>query len=145
MCHINNEVSLGLIIQNSNETVVKYGEDSPIYEFVWEKIITPGVAWKPNEKTIFAIECYNYTQEDVYTTKIGKGQSEVRIGFERWCTDKIAVRAGLLSKYYHTIGLGVREVELKKLFPNVAFDIDYALLEEVGGVGTHFLSCTAKF
>ncbi|MFH1563471.1 MAG: hypothetical protein ABIF11_08700 [Nitrospirota bacterium] len=142
--HINNEVSLGLIIQNFNETVVKYGEDSPICEFVWEKIITPGVAWRPDEKTIFAIECYNYKLEDVYTTKIGKGQSKVKVGFERWCTDNMAVRAGLLSKDYHTIGFGIREVELKKLFPGVQYDIDYALLDG-SGVGTHFLSCTAKF
>ncbi len=142
--HLNNKVSLGLIIQNCTEKAIKYGGDSPIDEFAWRRNITPGVAWRPDKKTIFAIECYNHILEDVYTTKIGKGQSEVRIGFERWCTDKIAVRAGLLSKYYHTIGFGVREVELKKFFPEIAFDIDYALLEG-HGMGTHFLSCTAKF
>ncbi|MDI6735661.1 MAG: hypothetical protein QME42_05635 [bacterium] len=141
----NKELSLGVIIQNCNEKTVKYGENSPLYEFEWRRNITPGVAWRPDEKTIFAIECYNPTLEDIYNpASFKKGQSEVRIGFERWCTDKIAVRAGLLSKYYHTIGVGVREIGLKKLFPELAFDLDYALLEG-HGMGTHFLSCTAKF
>ncbi|MEW6097546.1 MAG: hypothetical protein AB1567_13695 [bacterium] len=142
--YVNKEFSIGLIIQNFNESTVNYGEDSPIYEFAWRKNIKPGIAWRPDEKTIFAIDVYYFRLKDVYTTDIGEGQSEVRIGFERWCTDKIAIRAGLLSKYYHTIGFGLKGIELKKLFKDVKYDMDYALLESYGE-GTHFLSCTARF
>jgi len=141
--HLNKELSIALVVQNLNESIVNYGEDSPIREFAWRRNIKPGIAWRPDEKTILALDIYYFRLKDVYTTDIGEGQSEVRIGFERWGTDKIAVRAGLLSKNYHTIGLGLRG-ELKRLFPEVKYNLDYALLEGDGG-GTHFLSCSVKF
>jgi len=145
--HVNKEFSMALIIQNFNEAIVNYGNDSPIEEFVWRKIIKPGIAWRPDEKTIFAIDIYDFSLDNIYNDKKkgeGIGQSEVRIGFEHWATNMIAIRAGLLSKEYHTIGFGIREGKLKKLFPDVKYDLDYTLLEKEGR-GTHFLSWTAKF
>jgi len=143
--HLNKELSMGLVVQNFNESIVNYGEDSPIQEFAWRRNIKPGIAWRPDEKTILALDVYYFRLKDVYTTDIGEGQSEVRIGFEHWCTDRIAVRAGLLSKKYHTIGLGLKG-ELKKLSPEVKYDLDYALLEDDDDRGgTHFLSCALKF
>ncbi|MEW6607609.1 MAG: hypothetical protein AB1414_09160 [bacterium] len=141
--HVNKEFSLGLIVQNLDEPVIHYGEDSPIYDFSWKKIIKPGLAYRPDDKTIFAIDIYDWTLDNVYDTKIDMGQSGVRVGFEKWYEDKLAIRAGLLNKYYHTIGFGVRG-ELKRFFPELKYDIDYALLQG-GGAGTHFLSCTVKF
>lgn len=142
--HVNKEFSLGLIIQNFNESTVHYGEDSPIHKFVWRRNIKPGIAWRPDKDTILTIDIDYFRLKDVYTTNIGEGQSKVRIGFEQWYTERIAVRAGLLSKSYHTIGFGLTGVELKKPFPDVQYDLDYALLQD-GETGTHFLSCTVKF
>lgn len=142
--HLNQECSLGLIIQNFSEAEISYGEDAPIYDFPFaRRILKGGIAWRPDKKTILAIDINDWSWHNVYDEKLDMGQSSLRVGFERWYEDKMAIRAGLLSKNYHAIGIGVRG-EFKKLFKDVKYDLDYALLQG-GGMGTHFLSCTLKF
>jgi hypothetical protein len=143
--HFNKYFTFGLMIKNYQEDIIDFGENAPIQKYQYYRKITPAIAWRPDDKTIFAVDCYNIRLGDIYTTNLREyfgGQSGVRIGFERRCTDNIAIRAGLFGKWVHTAGLGVKG-ELKRFLPNVKYELDYALLESYGG--THFLSCKMRF
>ena len=102
----------------------------------------PGIAWKPDEDTTIAVDIYYFNVKDVYDQEL---QSEVRIGAEKWLTDKLSVRAGFYGKSMHTIGVGLRSKPAEgSTAPNMLYQIDYGLLES-GGLGTHLLSATVKF
>jgi len=145
--------SIGLLIQDVNRPEIDFGDEAPIkkkYKFI--RNFRPGVAWKPDNKTIFSIDWYNVTLDDVYDEDM-EGQSAVRIGFERWLMDKIAIRGGLYGKYFHTIGFSYRKrptfthVEIsgmKQKESKVEFQLDYCLLESYG-LGTHLVSGIFKF
>jgi hypothetical protein len=102
----------------------------------------PGIAWRPDEDTVIAMDIYYFNVKDAYDDEM---QSEVRIGVEKWLTDKLSVRAGFYGKSMHAIGLGLRSKPAEgSTAPNMLYHIDYGLLES-GGSGTHLLSATVKF
>lgn len=150
--NISDSFSIGLLVQDINRPKIDF-EDAPIkkrYKFI--RNFRPGVAWKPDNNTIFSIDWYNVTLDDVYEEDM-EGQSEVRIGFERWLTDEIAIRGGLYGQSFHTIGFSYRKkptfthIEIsgmKQKESNVELQFDYGLLESYG-LGTHLVSLTFKF
>lgn len=104
--------------------------------------IRPGIAWKPDEKTIVAMDVYYFNVKDVYAQE---HQSEVRIGAERYLTDNLCVRAGFYGKAFHTLGVGLKnKPDEKSTAPKMLYQIDYGLLDS-GDVGTHLLSVTLKW
>lgn len=102
----------------------------------------PGIAWMPDKDTTIAMDIYYFNVKDAYDNEL---QSEVRIGAERWLTDKLSVRAGFYGKSMHTLGFGLRSKPVEgSTSPNMLYQIDYGLLES-DGIGTHLLSATVKF
>lgn len=139
--HFNN-FTFGLIIKNYNEDMIDFGKDAPIGKYQYYQRITPAIAWRPNDKTVLALDYYNIRLGDIYTTNLREyfgGQSEIRVGFERWCSSNIAIRAGLFGKWAHTAGLGIKG----EFFSKAKYELDYALLEGYGG--THFISAKMRF
>jgi hypothetical protein len=105
--------------------------------------IRPGIAWRPDKKTTVAVDIYNFTLDNAYD-KGAEGQSKVRIGVERWCTDEVAIRAGFYGRSFHTIGIGLKGIPGFKDNEKVNYLFDYALLQDDDG-GTHLVSFSAKF
>ncbi|MEW6607607.1 MAG: conjugal transfer protein TraF [bacterium] len=150
--NLNEHFTIGILIQDVNKPKIDFS-NSPLnkkYEYV--RNFRPGAAWKPDDKTIFSIDWYDFILDNIYDEDM-EGQSGVRVGFERWLTDGFAVRAGLYGRSFHTIGFGLRgspqftKVEIsgtKKQPSTLEFQLDYALLES-NGAGTHLLSLTTKF
>lgn len=136
---INENFTLGLLVQDINEPEVDLGKLVTKNKYICN--IRPGVAWRPNKKTIVAMDIYNLTLDNEYDLD-AKGQSEVRLGFERWCSDKIAIRAGFYGRSFHTFGIGLNGNIPG--FKGISYQIDYALLEGDGS-GTHLVSLGAKF
>ena len=96
----------------------------------------------PEEDTTIAVDIYYFNVKDAYDNEM---QSEVRIGVEKWLTEKLSVRAGFYGKSTHTIGVGLRSKPAEgSTAPSMLYQIDYGLLESDGG-GTHLLSATVKF
>lgn len=151
--NLNEHFTIGILIQDVNRPKIDFGSNSPIkkkYKYV--RNFRPGVAWKPDDKTIFAVDWYNVTLDNIYDEDM-EGQTGVRIGFERWVTDGFAIRAGLYGTSFHTIGFGLRgtphftKVEIsgtKEQPSKVELQLDYGLLESYGA-GTHLVSLGVKF
>lgn len=135
---VNENFTLGLLIQDVNRPTINFGKDAPIKrEYRWARNIRPGLAWRPDDKTIFALDLYNLTLDDVYDVD-KEGQTQVRIGVERYIIDGLAIRAGLYGKAFHTIGLGIRSQQASSV-KNMELKLDYALMESYLA-GTHLLS-----
>ncbi len=104
--------------------------------------VRPGIAWRPDEKTIVAMDVYYFNVKNAYDQE---GQSEVRIGAERYLTDNLCVRAGFYGKAFHTIGVGLKSKPSEKsTAPKMLYQVDYGLLDG-GNFGTHLLSVTMKW
>jgi len=150
--NINEHFTVGILVQDINKPKIDF-LDSPLKEkYKYIRNFRPGVAWKPNDKTIFAVDWYNVTLDNLYDEDM-EGQTGVRIGFERWVTDGFAIRAGLYGRGFHTIGFGLKgkpqftKVEIsgmEKQPSNLELQLDYGLLESYGA-GTHLVSLGLKF
>ncbi len=150
--NLDEHFTIGILIQDVNRPKIDFGSNSPVKERKYIRNFRPGAAWKPDDKTIFAVDWYNVTLDNIYDENM-EGQTGVRIGFERWVTDGFAIRAGLYGRGFHTIGFGLRgtphftRVEIsgiKEQISNVELQLDYGLLESYGA-GTHLLSLGVKF
>ncbi len=151
--NLDEHFTIGILIQNVNRPKIDFGAGSPLKkEYKLVRNFKPGVAWKPDTQTIFAVDWYNATLDNIYDADV-EGQSSVRIGFERWVTPVFAIRAGLYGRGFHTIGFGLRgapqfkAVEISGMTDRptkVEFQLDYGLLES-SGAGTHLLSFGTRF
>jgi len=151
--NINKHFTIGILIQNVNEPEIDFGPSAPLkYKYECVRNFRPGVAWKPDDRTIFSIDWYHFILDNLYDKDM-EGQSSVRIGFERWITEWFAIRAGLYGKEFHTIGFGLRgnphfttvEISGTREQPSkVELQLDYALLE-TDLAGTHLVSLGIKF
>ncbi|MEW6097545.1 MAG: hypothetical protein AB1567_13690 [bacterium] len=151
--NINEHFTIGILIQNVNEPEIDFGSNAPLkYKYEYVRNFRPGVAWKPDDKTILSIDWYHFILDNLYDEDM-EGQSSVRVGFERWVTEWFAVRAGLYGKGFHTIGFGLRgsphftKVEIsgmKEQVSKVELQLDYGILESYGA-GTHLVSLGIKF
>jgi len=137
---LSDEITLGLLIQDVNKPKCSFGNEFGSMRHA--RNFRPGIAWMPDKDTIISMDIYYLNIKDVYAHEL---QSEVRIGAERWLTDKLAIRAGFYGRSFHTIGLGLKSKPAEgSTAPNMLYQIDYGLLESDGD-GTHFLSATVKF
>lgn len=145
--HINEYFTIGILIQDVNKPEIDFGSGSPIKEeYKYIRNFRPGVAWRPDDKTIFAVDWYNVTLDNIYDADV-EGQTGVRIGFERWITDGFAIRAGLYGRGFHTIGFGLRgspQFTNNKQPSNIELQLDYGLMESKS-LGTHLVSLGVKF
>lgn len=150
--NLNEHFTIGILIQDVNRPKIDFGSNSPVKGSKYVRNFRPGAAWKPDDKTIFAVDWYNVTLDNIYDKDM-EGQTGVRIGFERWVTDGFAIRAGLYGRGFHTIGFGLRgtphftKVEIsgmKEQVSKVELQLDYGLLESCGA-GTHLVSLGVKF
>ncbi|MFH1563474.1 MAG: conjugal transfer protein TraF [Nitrospirota bacterium] len=143
--------TIGILIQDVNKPEIDFSNSPLKQKYKYVRNFRPGVAWKPDDKTIFAVDLYDATLDNIYDDDV-EGQSGVRIGFERWVTPVFAIRAGLYGQGFHTIGFGLKgspqftKVEISGMSEQpskVEFQLDYGLLDD--GAGTHLLSFGAKF
>jgi len=150
--HLNDQFTIGILIQDVNKPKIDFGANSPVKKVRYIRNFRPGIAWKPDDKTIFAVDWYDVTLDNIYDEDI-EGQTGVRIGFERWVIDGLAIRAGLYGRGFHTIGFGLKgtpqftKVEIsgsKEQPSHIELQLDYGLLES-DGAGTHLVSLGIKF
>jgi hypothetical protein len=100
------------------------------------------IVWKPIQQCIISTEIYCFSVKDVYDRKL---QSAVRIGFEQWLTDSIAIRGGILGKEFYTLGFGLKNKPQEgSTAPRLIYQIDYGVLEG-SGYGVHVLSVSMKW
>ncbi|HAW49331.1 TPA: hypothetical protein DCX16_00030 [bacterium] len=140
---LNKDLTLGLLIQDVNEPSIKFERvviDNYEYDlkFTHPLNIRPGIAWKPDDKSIISMDIYNLDFNDVYDEE-DWDQTSIRIGFERWIRPYLAIRGGLYGRSFHTLGIG-----FKSKYKGSNIEIDYGLME-TGGCSFHLLSATIKY
>lgn len=115
-----NKFSFGLLYQDINEPEVEVFNTT----YKWIKNLRPGIAFRPDDKTVIAVDMYDAAGETKNETD--SVAYDLRVGIERWFDlpqevpewigDKIALRAG----GYHinrgnraiTFGVGVKGEKL---------------------------------
>ncbi|MFH1095939.1 MAG: hypothetical protein ABH886_06110 [Candidatus Desantisbacteria bacterium] len=136
---LSDNVTLGLLIQDVSEPKFELNKKQRQHA----RNFRPGIAFRPDEKTIVDMDVYYFNVKNVYDQE---GQSEVRIGAERYLTDNLCVRAGFYGKAFHTLGIGLKSKPSERsTAPKMLYQIDYGLLEGVENAGTHLLSVTLKW
>lgn len=94
------KLSIGILVQNINHA----GRTILNSEYNYITNVRPGIAFKPDDKTIFALEIYDLLGETKnYNPDVSR---DIRMGFERWVNNQTAVRAGI----YH---LGNRDGQME--------------------------------
>jgi len=125
--------SLGVLCQNFNEPVLKLANGELKYIFN----LRPGMAWRPNDRLIFALEVY-----DMLDNTNGVSGRDVSLGMEAKVTEHVVLRTGGYHinnsrKGQFTAGIGFRIGGCK---------IDYGIMTGSDfGEATHWLSLGYSF
>jgi hypothetical protein len=137
------DVSFGLLLQNLNEP--KFEFESVIIDqrryfvkITHSSNIRFGIAWRPDRRTLFAADVYNFDINDWYSAS-DFDQTSFRIGFEREIVSGLFFRCGMYGKSFSTVGFGI-----KRKLSGFLLALDWALLA-AEDKGFHIISCTAKY
>lgn len=106
---LSDKVTFGLLVQDVTGTTIR--SDSSWYSASYSANIRPGVAVRPDDKTILALDLYDLGESS--------GPTLFNIGAERWVTPSVALRAGYYGFNFEgtdgalTLGAGLQRGQLR--------------------------------
>lgn len=121
MLRLNPGLSFGFMAQDVMRPALQY-TDASVPARQYPLLVHAGVAWRPDDETVFAIDGHDLTAASP------SGRT-VHVGVERWLTPTIAVRAGAQAG----IGFGGQAISGQSITAGAAlrytdWQLDYAFL-----------------
>ncbi|MEW6102756.1 MAG: hypothetical protein AB1630_02870 [bacterium] len=138
--NFNKNISFGFAIYDLNEPKFTF-ENLNIEDVICDitvknpLTIVGGIALKPDDKTIFAMDFFGVNNINDWYSKDENdtNQSSIRLGFEREVLPYLFIRGGFCGKSFNTAGIGIKTKNIR---------LDYGLMEDNKGLGFHLVSLT---
>lgn len=118
-------LSLGVVVQDITGPEIRYSSDPSVPPEHLPLRVHAGIAWRPDDKTVFAVDGHNlYVAEAQGGGTGGSEGRTVHVGVERWLTSNIAVRAGAQAG----IGFSTQAITAGAALRYSDWQLDYAFL-----------------